>query len=87
MVTKNPAAVDVQKLLRDAEHAKARGAVGAASGKYLAVLAVEPNNSVARAALEALPKQTGPAARRGLRRRRHAGQGDSRVLFRPLRGF
>jgi hypothetical protein len=48
--------VDVAKLTREAEVAKTRGEIGAAKGKYLAILAAEPGNAKARVGLETLPK-------------------------------
>lgn len=51
-------AIDVDKLMRDAQTETKRGNTGAARGKYLAVLAEDPKNAKARAALEALPKET-----------------------------
>lgn len=49
---KETRAIDVNKLLREATSAQARGDYGSASGKYLAVLAADPANAVARRGLE-----------------------------------
>ncbi len=72
--------VDVHKLLREAEAAQKRGDAGSASGKYLAVLAVDPGNAVARKALDALSAQ-GPA------RRQSAGSEADVMLARAIREF
>ena len=52
---------DVRTLMREAQSARRRNAVSLAKGKYLAVLAVDPQNAQARAALEEL-KGNGSAA-------------------------
>ncbi len=54
--------VDVAKVMREAEAAKAKGDIASARGKYLSVLSVEPNNRQVQAALASLPKETGAAA-------------------------
>lgn len=50
---------DIQKLLREADAAKAQGDYGAARGKYLAVLAEDPRNAQALAGKESLPVESG----------------------------
>lgn len=55
---KETKAVDINKLLREATAAQAQGNYAAAAGKYLAVLAAEPNNAVARRGFEYCSKQT-----------------------------
>ncbi len=49
--------VDTAKLLREAEQARKKGNIGAARGKYLAVLAADKNNSQAQAALDDLARE------------------------------
>lgn len=63
IVQKEKPAIDVARLLREAETATNKGNIAAAKGKYLAVLAAEPNNSAARSALEALAKQSDSSAK------------------------
>jgi hypothetical protein len=46
-----PARVDTAALMRDADAAQAKGDLGAAKGKYLAILAADPQNAQARVAL------------------------------------
>lgn len=53
------AKVDVGKLLREAEAAKRAGQMGAASGKYLAVLAADAGNAEARKGLAEISAQGG----------------------------
>jgi tetratricopeptide (TPR) repeat protein len=54
--------VDVAKLLREAESAKAAGNIPVARSKYLAALGADPSNRQARLGLETLPKETGTQA-------------------------
>lgn len=56
--------VDVDKLLAEAAEAKARGDIGSAKSKYIAVLAADERNAQARIGLETLPKETGPTQKR-----------------------
>ncbi len=72
--------VDVNKLLREAASAKARGDYGAASGKYVAVLAAEPGNAIARKGLEEISAQH-PAQRQA------AGVEADVMLVRAIREF
>jgi hypothetical protein len=50
--------IDINKMLQEADAAKAKGNIAAARGKYLAVLAVDPANATARAALDSLEQST-----------------------------
>lgn len=56
--------VDVARLLAEAADAKARGDIGSAKSKYIAVLAADERNAQARIGLETLPKETGPTQKR-----------------------
>lgn len=58
-VVKEPAKVDIAKLLREATNAQAQGKYPLAAGKYLAVLAADPANEVARRGLEFVTPKTG----------------------------
>jgi hypothetical protein len=69
--------LDVNKLLRDAHNAEKRGDVGAARGKYLAILSQDPNNADARAGFDALPKDNN----------QKAGSEADAMLARGLREF
>lgn len=59
---KEPAKVDVAKLLREATTAQSQGKYALAAGKYLAVLAADPANEVARRGLEFVSPKTGGSA-------------------------
>lgn len=54
--------VDVAKLLREADAAKATGNIPVARSKFLAALGADPSNRQARLGLETLPKETGTQA-------------------------
>ena len=54
--------LDVEKLLREAEAAKNSGDIGTAKGKYIAILAENPNNARAKSGLDALPKDSNVVA-------------------------
>lgn len=71
-------AVDVQKLLREAAAAQARGDFASASGKYVAVLSADPGNAVARQAIATLSAQN-PT--------RKAGSEADIMLARAIREF
>jgi len=75
---KEPKAVDVSKLLREAVAAHARGNYGEASGKYLAVLANDPNNAVAKQGLSVVSALGG---------RGSAGSEADAMLVRAIREF
>lgn len=49
---------DVAKLMREAQVAQGKGQSGLASGKYLAILAADPGNAAARAALNTLSSKS-----------------------------
>jgi tetratricopeptide (TPR) repeat protein len=72
------AKVDVGKLLREAEAAKRAGQMGVASGKYLAVLAVEAGNAEARKGLADISAQGG---------RQTAGSEADVMLAKAIREF
>lgn len=54
--------MDVEKLLREAEAAKDSGDIGTAKGKYMAILAENPNNARAKNGLDSLPKDSNVVA-------------------------
>ena len=54
--------MDIEKLLREAEAAKNSGDIGTAKGKYMAILAENPNNARAKNGLESLPKDSNVVA-------------------------
>lgn len=54
--------LDVEKLLREADAAKNKGDIGTAKGKYMAILAENPNNARAKNGLDALPKDSNVVA-------------------------
>jgi hypothetical protein len=73
-------AVNTAKLMKEARAAEAKGQAGVASGKYVAVLASEPNNAAARRALDLLSAQNKPG-------REAAGSEADVMLAKAIREF
>jgi hypothetical protein len=58
-IRQETARVDVPKMMKEADTAQAKGDVGVAKGKYLAILAAEPGNTSASDALNKLAASSG----------------------------